>query len=235
MTGEVVPATASEYLRVTYKGFDRHLHRIVAEAFIPVPEGMVANELDVNHIDGVKYNNHVTNLEWATRSENCFHAYRTGLRDDNTPILVKDLRDNSITRYYSLQECARNFKVDGFTIHHHLKPQNRGKISWKYYVLIREGDEWPVVDVGSIGRHRNGTAKMLVAISEETGIAALFESVGAAAQHLKMRQGNIHMHIHRYGEKPYNGWVFKYLEGDVEVDKENIIRLKRKAKMRSVP
>ena len=50
------------------------IHRAVATAFLGLVEGA-----DVNHIDGDKTNNHVTNLEWCTRSENIKHAFRTGL------------------------------------------------------------------------------------------------------------------------------------------------------------
>lgn len=50
--------------------------RLVAKAFIPNSEELPC----VNHINGIKSNNSVLNLEWVTRSENTKHAYRTGLK-----------------------------------------------------------------------------------------------------------------------------------------------------------
>jgi hypothetical protein len=51
------------------------IHRLVAKAFIP----NLNNKPDINHIDGNKLNNNVSNLEWCTKSENALHAYKTGL------------------------------------------------------------------------------------------------------------------------------------------------------------
>lgn len=54
---------------------DRKIHRLVAEAFIPNPEG----KRFVNHINGKKWDNKLSNLEWCTARENSQHASDMGL------------------------------------------------------------------------------------------------------------------------------------------------------------
>lgn len=59
------------------KSIQKLVHRIVAEAYIPNPDNLPT----VNHKDGNKKNNHVSNLEWMSYLENNIHALETGLND----------------------------------------------------------------------------------------------------------------------------------------------------------
>lgn len=55
-------------------------HRIVASYFVRKPKVEEGVNLEVNHIDGDKSNNHFSNLEWVTRSANLKHAIKIGLK-----------------------------------------------------------------------------------------------------------------------------------------------------------
>lgn len=57
------------------KVYKFQIHRLIAIAFLPNPEGLPV----INHIDGNPLNNDLSNLEWCTQSYNLKHAWATGL------------------------------------------------------------------------------------------------------------------------------------------------------------
>lgn len=96
------------YKRVLLIGKDNHryhklVHRLVAEAFIPNPDSCK----QVNHIDGDKSNNSVSNLEWCTSQQNNVHALQTGLRTGKKKgkqIIINGITFNSVVeacKYYN--------------------------------------------------------------------------------------------------------------------------------------
>lgn len=102
------------------KCFCFRVHKLVAETYIPNPY----NKPEVNHIDGNKLNNHVSNLEWVTHRENMGHAYTTGLIDLNnrrginhkrsklSECEIKEIRDSKETS----RVLSKKYGVDHTTI-----------------------------------------------------------------------------------------------------------------------
>lgn len=100
------------YIRVKGKDTSKAIHIIIALMFIPNPE----SKPYVNHKDGNKKNNIVSNLEWVTQKENMAHARETGLINIETlaaqgektrvPVYQLELDGNIIKKFNSLDEAS---------------------------------------------------------------------------------------------------------------------------------
>ena len=123
--------TSRGYIRISLckKGRSRShfVHRLIVSAFIG------ESNLQVNHIDGVKTNNNIDNLEYVTPQENVSHAVETGLIKNNSKInkvhIIKDYQSG-----YRLRELEKKYH----TSHHDIRK-----------ILIENG-----VSIESIGERR---------------------------------------------------------------------------------
>jgi hypothetical protein len=118
------PATdVRGYFRVAFKLNNGKLttykvHRLVAKAFILNLE----NKPEVNHINGIKDDNRVENLEWCTGSENSLHAYKNGLiqpkrgeKNGNSKLTDKqvlEIREKYIPHIYPSRKLGIEYGVN---------------------------------------------------------------------------------------------------------------------------
>lgn len=123
------------------------VHRLVAETFME----NIENKKDVNHIDGNKSNNNITNLEWCTRSENIKHAFRVGLKfitEKQRDLFIKMAKskigsNNHAARrlintetgeiFNTIKEVIPLVNLKRTTFQAMLNSQNPNKTKFKYY------------------------------------------------------------------------------------------------------
>lgn len=104
-----------------------NIHRLVAELFIPNPE----NKPQVNHINGDKTNNRVSNLEWVTSKENMNHCFAKLYNKVTRPIVRISLDMKEFKFFPSVSEAARSVNLDHKTISEAAKTFYLGGKQWK--------------------------------------------------------------------------------------------------------
>lgn len=132
--GRLKPYLCNGYLRVNLYAADgkchkEYIHRLVAQLFIPNPKKLPV----VNHIDGDKLNNDVSNLEWCSQQDNIHHSFKNRLEKRSKPTVVitatgtkyeyPNMKEASLVFFDNVWEIAvmrRKLKKDEFYYGGHL-------------------------------------------------------------------------------------------------------------------
>lgn len=128
------------HLSVNYKRKAISVHRLVAQAFVDNPD----NKQQVNHINGIKTDNRVENLEWVTCSENIIHSYKIGkqrmgwdreLINKNAKSHYKKVKAIEIDRVFdSITKASQELNICLSSISNclHKRIQTAGGYHWEF-------------------------------------------------------------------------------------------------------
>lgn len=127
----------SGYARVALKKINKYtIHRLVAAAFIPNPK----NKPCVNHINGIKTDNRVENLEWYTLKENSQHAHLVlNCKTSAKGISQYNLNNEFLQTFKNLKDAENNTGI-GFRMIARCASGKRKRTHgfvWKYNTQIK--------------------------------------------------------------------------------------------------
>ena len=135
--------SSEDYFNINRNDKTLKLHRLICLAFKPIEGKKIYDDykdLQVNHIDGNKLNNHKDNLEWVEQSENINHAYENNLNKKVRAVIQFQNNNGEygdiIKEFPSLAKASRETKIP----EHEIREIAKGKIKhifdkkflWKY-------------------------------------------------------------------------------------------------------
>lgn len=124
------------YFSINGKQMNKLVHRLVAEAFIPNQNNMP----EVNHKDGNRSNNNVSNLEWCSKSYNQKYRNKFGVSSTEVlghPLLSIDLKILEVSHFRSQREAGRLLGASSGSINEVIK----GKLKQTHGYWFMNADE----------------------------------------------------------------------------------------------
>jgi len=161
------------------------LHRVIAMAWIPNDDYSIRNI--INHIDGVKTNNNINNLEWCTQKENSQHAHDTGLINDNIPMKIRNRYTKEITTFPSVSAMSKYLGMKHIIGNGYVNKLPGYLFKDKYEIkFLSDNTMWfyenPNIDDSVKGK----SIFLLTVYNKDTGITKIYNNVRIMCKRLKI-------------------------------------------------
>lgn len=114
------------------------IHRLVAMTYIPNDD----ETLQINHIDGNKLNNHVSNLEWVSAKDNIRHSYREDLNRNHFYAILTNIETGESKRYVSMKSLGKDIGILAPVLIGLVKYSDINPILGKYVIKFQNFDEY---------------------------------------------------------------------------------------------
>ncbi len=191
------------YIRVYVYKKTIALHRLVALTFLENPE----NKEQVNHIDGNKINNAVSNLQWCTNGENQKHKFETGLGNCFTRKIVQyDLNFNKLKEFNSIVEASKELNIgkDGISATCLYKQKHSGGYIFRYAEDTTFDISEKVIINKNVGRN-------VGQYDVHMNLIQVHKSIADASRNVNIHKNNI-WGVIQNKRKIAGGFIWKYLD-----------------------
>ena len=158
------------------------VHRLVALVFHGKPE----EKLTVNHKDGNKLNNHESNLEWLSKTDNLKHAWKTGLMPKGSESYLSVLKEEDVVAIKQMfAEGLSNIEITNrFPVGKSTISKIRQKQIWKHVLPTLEYD----IGISSCEKLKKLTGNDIPIIRR---MYSEGNSMNAIARHFNVHAGTI--------------------------------------------
>lgn len=196
------------YPATTMNGRSLTIHRLKLLTFDICPG--YPQDWHCNHIDGIKYNNALDNLEWVTPRRNSYHAFENNLNVQAKPVAVElwNYQTDEKLSFPSKESAALHLGVWRSKVDHRVeRPNNiRYKDGWR---IKKKDDEWlSLNDRFNVSIHDREVKALNVRNNE----IRVFPTLALAASATNCNRSTVFNHCKEKSTSPNNGFVFRYID-----------------------
>lgn len=174
------------YYTIIIESRHYYVHRLVAQAFVPNLYG----KPDIDHINGIRFDNRAENLRWVTPLENMRNLATIGnvtaggMKKRKGVYQIDPITGKIVNEWSGIMDAAWNLGISRNVIGESANCR-RGKRTAGGYVFVFTKDYKPENDY-RVFTHRNGTGVNMRSVIEykDGSVYRVFRSVGSAASHL---------------------------------------------------
>jgi hypothetical protein len=190
------------------------VHRLLLLTF--KNEGLDYSELQVNHINGIPYDNNLDNLEWVTGSENVQHAHDTGLHNLVKEIEVRDARTDEVILYASIADVAEDVGVSYHTIRYRINLGTTRIFSDFKQYRRKSSEPWPGLSDNYIEQMmlKNNTDTKVLCKFLITGVVREYERITDLANDIGKNLSTVSVWLNRPNQPVLVGGILLKYKSD---------------------
>jgi hypothetical protein len=166
------------------------------------------SKLYVNHINGIKGDDRLENLEWVTSQGNVEHAGSLGFSPKCTPIEVRNVDTGIVETFPSIIKYARKYGMSKDSVSYRVKAgMQRVFPERKQYRIRNELESWYIPTETEINLMLYGRSRPIQMRNVFTNEVLHFEKLSDLADHLKLSLAAAYTWVERPNQPVLPGYI----------------------------